>query len=176
MLSIRLLETNFNAILLKMQWFSFKMMHLVIFAATYQPFCSGLNSLWSCDAIWHHRTWSTWVQVRLVVIWHQAIIWTNVPLSSNVSCATQLRAISQEMLMKMFVDYTLNNTTHLPGANQLMYYQFANLFHSSLSIIHQGLSHIYDVTLVPNARLSTSGCLWFWGYNFDSFQQCISHV
>ena len=44
-LSIGLLGTNFNEILIGIQTFSFKKMHLKVSSAKWRPFCLGLNVL-----------------------------------------------------------------------------------------------------------------------------------
>ena len=51
-------------------------------------------SLKPCDAIWRHRSRSKLAQEWLVAWWHQAIIWTNVDLSSVRSSGIHLREIS----------------------------------------------------------------------------------
>ena len=56
------LGTNFSEILIGIQTFSFKKIHLKMSSAKWHPFCLGLNvliyPLQPSDAIWHHRTWS----------------------------------------------------------------------------------------------------------------------
>ena len=62
-----------------------KLMRMIFFT----KISNVLNSLWHSDAVCHHKTWSTLVQLNTV--WCQAITWTNagllliVPQGRNLS-------------------------------------------------------------------------------------------
>ena len=57
------LGTNYSEILIEIQTFSFKKMHLKMSSRKWQPSCLGLNTLRPSDAICRHRSGSTLVQV-----------------------------------------------------------------------------------------------------------------
>ena len=95
-------------------WYILKNMYIVV-----------LTSLWSCDAIWCHRTWLILVQVMFVAQWYKAITRTNVDLSSMRFYGIHLRAASWEMLQIAILDISLKIMNfilqpHLPGANELI--------------------------------------------------------
>ena len=80
------------------------------------------NSLLPSDSIWRHKSGSIMVQV---MVWRQAITWTNIDLSLVRFSGIHLRAISQQMrklwFYKMrFGNCTLNITTILPGFSGLI--------------------------------------------------------
>ena len=66
------LGTNFSEILIGIQTFSFKKMHLKMSSVKWRPFCPDLNVLTHCvpsDALWHHRgTWSVLVQKMVCLL------------------------------------------------------------------------------------------------------------
>ena len=73
-LLIGALGTNVSEILTKIYTFPLKKMHLKMSSGKRRPSCLGLSVLMTSsvahsDAVWWHRTGSTW--------WHQAITWTN---------------------------------------------------------------------------------------------------
>ena len=85
-----------------------------------------INSLWSSDAIWHHRSTSTLVWV--VAWWHQTITWTNIDFSSVKFCGIHLRLISQEVLKNLIQTMSSEITIlklliYLPGANHFIGYR-----------------------------------------------------
>ena len=68
------LETNFNEILIRIQTFSFKKMHLKISSAKWRPFCLGLNVLihWGRNkmaAIMKMIFWNAFSCMKLAILW-----------------------------------------------------------------------------------------------------------
>ena len=58
----------------------------------------SFDSLWHSNAIWRHRSVSTFAQVMACCQTAPSITWTNTDYSSVKSCAIHLRAISLEIL------------------------------------------------------------------------------
>ena len=95
------------------------------------PVCHlSVNSLASGDVnkvYWdlYHVPWIVVLVMACSQYWHQAIIWTNIDLSSVRFCGIHLKTISQEMLKKsvdtwMCLKFViLNSQPHLPGVNEL---------------------------------------------------------
>ena len=80
----------------------------------------SFNSLWSSDAMWQLRSGSTLAQVMLVFWLYQTITQTKVDLSSKMFLGIHLRAITQELFLKlihnMYSGVTLlKSLSHLPG-------------------------------------------------------------
>ena len=72
MLSIGSLGTNFDGILIELQTFSFKKMHLKISFAKRRTYCLGLNEcIWGC--LWQAPTQNDAIQGTLLLTWFNFI-------------------------------------------------------------------------------------------------------
>ena len=86
--------------------------------------CPSMGAL---DRIWilnHHHYPLDFMRIMSNAWCHQYNTWMNVDLSSNMFCGIHLRAILQEVLMKIICKMCyeiklLKLLTHLPGVNEL---------------------------------------------------------
>ena len=74
-----------------------------------------VNLLWPIDTIWRQRSGSTLTRVMTccLMIWHQAITWTNVDLSSAKSSEIHLVVVSRDILQPSITKISLKITKNL---------------------------------------------------------------
>ena len=120
------------------------------------------------DAMWRHISWSILAQVLAV------IIWTNLDLSSNVSCGTHLKGILQEFhnlygqfqscqLVKywQYCKYSLYSLRHLFVCSLPYWLQMNELFIYIISDpwIRVQMSSVYKMVI----GLFIIKCMMSWG-------------
>ena len=93
----------------------------VILALTHRH---HVNSLWPSGTIWRQGFESTLAQVMACCLWHQAITWTNVDLSSVRSSDIHLRVVSQKIPQPSVTKISLKTAylkfhSNHPGVNEL---------------------------------------------------------
>ena len=120
------------------------------------------NTLWLSDAIWRQRAGSTPAKV---MVWHQAITWTNVDLSLVRSNDIHLKAISQQDTSYInhqdyLESYLFKSYSNFPGVNDLS--------HSKSAIRMACDALCYNDVLI----IHWNGTKWL----MLSFQMVIFHV
>ena len=97
-------------------------MGIILFRPQCFNYMISFNGLWLSDAIWDIDPGQYWSRKWLAAWQHQAIIWTNVDLSSNVFCGIHMRVISQLAFMnwmcKMRSDLHVQNSYHIAPMEQ----------------------------------------------------------
>ena len=107
-LLIELLGTNFSEILVRIQAFSFKKMHLKMSSAKWRPFCLSLKVLTQCCLMTpNHYPDQCWFIIK-GVLWHS---------SENNST----RSAQELILWHMFKITLLKLPPYQPKANKLIY-------------------------------------------------------
>ena len=122
------LGTNFSEILIGVQTFPLKKMHLKMLSTKWHPLCLGLNVLTHWGIVTPYgdiELGQHWLRLWLDAWQHQAITWTNVDLSSVRSTQIFLGIISEKISQPLIPEISLkiiclNFHSKLPGANELI--------------------------------------------------------